>query len=187
MKIILTLFILLFSSSVLADDISDFEIEGMSVGDSLLDYFSKKEILENQMDWFENDEFKESVFLPNNDSSEYDDISIMYKNNDEKFIIESIQGGIFYIDNIEKCYLKKNEIIERVSNLLTEVEWKNHNYEDEEGIFEFTYTRLKSGDVMHVACYDWHNKTEKDKNWSDHLRVVIQSKEYSYWITIENR
>ena len=27
-----------------ADDISDFQIEGMSIGDSALDYFSKKEL-----------------------------------------------------------------------------------------------------------------------------------------------
>ena len=44
MKILLTLFVLLFSPSVLAEDISDFQIEGMSVGDSLLDYFSEEEI-----------------------------------------------------------------------------------------------------------------------------------------------
>jgi len=44
MKTLLTLFVLLFSSSVLADDISDFEIEGMSIGDCLLDYFSEEEI-----------------------------------------------------------------------------------------------------------------------------------------------
>lgn len=44
MKAILTLFVLLFSSSVVADDISDYEIEGMSIGDSLTDYYSEKEI-----------------------------------------------------------------------------------------------------------------------------------------------
>ena len=40
------LFLLLFSfqTSSWADDIRDFQIEGMSVGDSLLDYFSKEEI-----------------------------------------------------------------------------------------------------------------------------------------------
>ena len=38
MKTFFTLFVLLFSTSVLADDISDFQIEGMSVGDSLLDF-----------------------------------------------------------------------------------------------------------------------------------------------------
>ena len=30
-----------------ADDIRDFQIEGMSIGDSLLDYFSEEEIKEN--------------------------------------------------------------------------------------------------------------------------------------------
>ena len=45
MKFFLTLFVLLFSSSVVADDISDFEIEGISIGDSLLDYMSEEEII----------------------------------------------------------------------------------------------------------------------------------------------
>ena len=34
-----------FSSSVFADDISYFEIEGVGVGDSLLEYLSEREIL----------------------------------------------------------------------------------------------------------------------------------------------
>ena len=44
MKILLTLFVLLFSSSMFAEDISDFQIEGMSIGDTLLDYFNEEEI-----------------------------------------------------------------------------------------------------------------------------------------------
>ena len=44
MKILITFLVLLFSSSVLADDISDFEIEGISIGDSLLEYYSKTQI-----------------------------------------------------------------------------------------------------------------------------------------------
>ena len=44
MKILLTLFVLLFSSSVVAEDISDFEMGGMSIGDSLLDFYTKTEI-----------------------------------------------------------------------------------------------------------------------------------------------
>ena len=48
MKTFLTLFVLLFSSSVVAEDISDFQIEGMSIGDSLLDYFSEKKIRNNK-------------------------------------------------------------------------------------------------------------------------------------------
>ena len=46
MKKLLLIFVLLFSFQSLtkADDIRDFEIEGMSIGDSLLDYFSEEEI-----------------------------------------------------------------------------------------------------------------------------------------------
>ena len=48
MKKLLLILILTFSfqSWAKADDIKDFEIEGMSVGDSLLDYFSESEIKE---------------------------------------------------------------------------------------------------------------------------------------------
>ena len=54
MKTLLTLFVLLFSSSVLAEDISDFEIEGISVGDSLLDYFSERQIINNKQHYYKN-------------------------------------------------------------------------------------------------------------------------------------
>ena len=46
MRVFLTVLVLIFSfqSWTKADDISDFEIEGMSIGDSLLDYMSKNDI-----------------------------------------------------------------------------------------------------------------------------------------------
>ena len=46
MKVLLSVLILISSlqSFVRADDIRDFEIEGMSIGDSLLDYLKKDEI-----------------------------------------------------------------------------------------------------------------------------------------------
>ena len=52
MKIFLTLIVLLFSSLVVADDISDFQIEGISVGDSLLDYFSINQIKDNTINLY---------------------------------------------------------------------------------------------------------------------------------------
>ncbi len=46
MKTVLAVLILTFSlqSMIKAEDISDFEIEGISIGDSLLDFFSKNQI-----------------------------------------------------------------------------------------------------------------------------------------------
>ena len=49
MKRLLLILILTFSFQSLskADDIRDFQIEDMSIGDSALDYFSKKDIKKN--------------------------------------------------------------------------------------------------------------------------------------------
>ena len=46
-KLLILLFSIFFlsSHSVFADDISDFQIEGISIGDSLLDYMTEDEIL----------------------------------------------------------------------------------------------------------------------------------------------
>ena len=46
-----------------ADDIGDFQIEGMSVGDSLLDYFSEEEIISNIKKLYEGSDEKFSAFL----------------------------------------------------------------------------------------------------------------------------
>ena len=47
MRVFIAALVLIFSlqSFSKADDIRDFEIEGMSIGDSLLDYFSEKELI----------------------------------------------------------------------------------------------------------------------------------------------
>ena len=47
MRVFLTVLILIFSlqSWTKADDIRDLQIEGMSIGDSLLDFFSEEKIM----------------------------------------------------------------------------------------------------------------------------------------------
>ena len=55
-KIFLTIIVLIFSlqSWTKADDIRDFQIEGMSIGDSLLDYFTKNEIKKSSKSYYKN-------------------------------------------------------------------------------------------------------------------------------------
>ena len=45
MKILIITFLFFFSYSISAEDITDFEIEGISIGDTLLKYMSEEEIL----------------------------------------------------------------------------------------------------------------------------------------------
>ena len=63
MKVFLTVLVLIFGfhSWTYGDDIRDFEIEGMSVGDSLLDYFPKyliDEAINKSIKLLEREDFK---------------------------------------------------------------------------------------------------------------------------------
>ena len=54
MNRLLIILILTFSFQTLtkADDIKDFQIEGMSIGDSLLDFYSKSKIISNEENYY---------------------------------------------------------------------------------------------------------------------------------------
>ena len=78
-----------------ANDISDFEIEGLSIGDSLLSKYSKKEIEDfYKAPYYEDNEYTtiESLKLP--DDSQYDYISYTYKTSDRNYSIVGIVADI---------------------------------------------------------------------------------------------
>ena len=97
-----------FQSWTKADDVRDFEIEGISVGDSLLDFMTEEEILEEiekTKDWYsylnEPNKYAEINFLKN--FKTYDFASVFVKNNytnqyvsnkNEKYTILSVSGKI---------------------------------------------------------------------------------------------
>ena len=81
-----------FSASSFADDIRDFEIEGVTIGDSLLDYMSEEEIKENVGFVYENKKFTVSFY--NKSSETYDSVGITYKSKDKTYKIHSVTGLI---------------------------------------------------------------------------------------------
>ena len=64
MRVLLIILILLFNLQSLtkADDIRDFEIEGISIGDSLLDHFNK-EIIDYIVEYFEVSRLQASEYV----------------------------------------------------------------------------------------------------------------------------
>ena len=62
MKKLLSLVVLgfLLSKIVYADNISDFQINGMSLGDSALEYYSKASIDSNKQNWYKGKKYKTS-------------------------------------------------------------------------------------------------------------------------------
>ena len=186
MKTLLTLFVLLFSSSLFAEDISDFEIEGISVGDSLLDHLSIEEINKFYMSYYPNSDQKFSTIEFKRKDLDiiknYDVIQITYKKDNEDFNIYGLVGAIYFEDKILECETKKNQIVKEIESLFKNL--KKYKNEISHPIDQTGKSRLygyefenSRGDFIQVACYDWSD----DMGYSDNLRLEIVTHEFSFW------
>ena len=177
-----------------ADDIRDFQIEGMSIGDSLLDHFSKKEIEKGKIKTYpKSKEFSTFRFWePTFDFEMYDSISVSFKTNDKNYQIFGLSGAVFYdLDekNIEDCYKKKDEIVKELSAIFETAEIRNYKGShpgDKSGKSKTvtTYFEFKSGASSKVGCVDYSNEKEKD-GFSDHMQISVYSKEFSDFLRDE--
>ena len=177
MKKLFTLFVLLFSSSMVAEDISDFEIEGISVGDSLLDHYSAKEITESSdANVYDSNKFNGKLIKIR--IKQYDELRVIFKKEDnKKYIIDSIGGRINFKKNINDCFLKQDEIINSISNIIKNISWKRNQFNDTDGDYLAVYSNIEYGSIS-VTCYDWKKELETKHGWWDMLQVGLDSYEY---------
>jgi len=195
MRIFLSVLVLIFSlqSWTKADDISDFQIEGMSLGDSLLDYFSEEEInSQNKHEYPSSKKFLWLSFHYKKNFKIYDVVQFHIKSNDNKYIIYSVAGTNRYDKNIEGCYKEMDEVVVDISKLFKDIEKYDPGIQihggDKSGKSKFKSVNFyfKSGERINVACTDWSEKIEKEKKeWWDHLRVGLSSKEFIDWLNNE--
>ena len=97
MRVFIAVLVLIFSFQSFTkaddiDDIRDFEIEGMSIGNSLLDYFSKEVILERMKTDYASKKFSRLDSFKEDDANFinytiYDGMQFHFKTKDKKFII----------------------------------------------------------------------------------------------------
>ena len=187
------LFLILFSFSApsFADDISDLQVEGMSIGDSLLDYLSKEKIIteiESNKPVYNylTDDFGEVYLFGKFEI--YDNLSFFVKPNDKNYIIYLIRGILQYDDNIKQCYAKQKEIVKEFS-----LQFKNTKKKEHDFIFPWDSTGkshvfniqffFNSGDVITVSCSEYEKNLKIQNNWSDGLSVAISKKEVSDWLS----
>ena len=184
-RLSLYLFLILFTLQTpsQADDINDFQIEGMSIGDSALDYFSEEEIISHKMDWFKNNKFTvvDQLNLPS--SKVYETLQISFKTKDKKFNLHGIEGTIYYKNKIKDCYKKMDEIDLELSEVFknakkSDKDTYKHSYDKsgESTITDISF-RLNDGVVI-LACYDWSEK----QPWDDHLRISVRTKLYDTFL-----
>ena len=184
MNRLLLILILTFSvqSLVKADDISDFEIEGMSVGDSLLEFATKENIQLGKVKYYENDKYNVTELYPYEfkiNISTFDLMQMQFLTNDKKMRIESISGINYYKNNIKDCYEKLDDIYEEVFLVLSS--WKElgkEAYEVSSAKITDYMLESNSQDEVQIGCYDYYDDTKN----VDHFRIAIRTSAYRAWL-----
>jgi len=183
MNRLLLILILIFSFQTLtkADDIRDFQIEGISIGDSLLDFFSKDQIESRNKTWYPSKEYFMIYFPKYNDSKEYDQVSVSLKNGDTNYKIKALGGTILYKESIEKCYSKKDKIVKDLSKVFKDITDKKDVgtfklSADGSGKSNATTVNFffKNDSLISVQCKDW----SKEMKFWDRLKITLVSNEY---------
>ena len=183
---------LCFTTPSYTNDISDFQIEGVSVGDSALDYFSKEEIekaFSIVKSSYDSDKFKRALFFSPNFEI-YDAMMIHSKKIDKTYKIYNLSSVLDFPKDFKNCNIKKKEIVSDLKN--TFVDYKINEFEnrkirqDKEGqsFANNTTFKFNDGSSARVMCYDWSNEAEQ-KGFVDHLRISLNSKEFNIWLNNE--
>jgi|TARA_B100000315_G_scaffold256051_1_gene301038 hypothetical protein len=187
MRVFLTVLVLIFSFQfwIKADDIKDFQLEGMSIGDSLLNHFSEEYIKNHSKYWWEDKKYFMVIGAsPLFETYEYMQFGL--ENNDKNFIIQGISGKILFEKDIKNCLKKKDEVVTELSNYFKndieniEEEIVEHQYDKSGKSKQYTsYVNLKSKNTIDVYCEDWSEKTELVTNF----QVRILNKEFVEYLS----
>ena len=188
--LLILILILSFQSWTKADDARDFQIEGISIGDSALDYFTEDEITKN-IKWHynnnkKNNEFVIVEFYNYRSAKQYDGIQIAVKPKDKEYKIYIIAGAIQYENTkIEDCYSEMQKIDtelldvfpssdreEKIQKLKADKTGKSN--------VNSVYYFFTDGGNASVQCY-YYSKNFPGSNSKNNLRVGIRSKEYREW------
>jgi len=176
-----------------ANDIEDFEIEGMSIGDSLLDYFSKSEIENNSLDKKENPKFHRIIILDKKSSLAsqykaiktdlkiYNGMHIYIDPTDKNYSIYGIEGMLDFPNNYKGCLAKKKEIENSISELFKNSESKRKTSShptDKTGksIVNEVHFKIDPKNEWYefrLQCFDW----SENKKFIDHFRITILTDE----------
>ena len=179
-----------FQSWTKADDARDFQIEGISIGDSALDYFTEDEITKN-IKWHynnnkKNNEFVIVEFYNYKTAKQYDGIQIAVKPKDKEYKIYVIAGAIQYENTkIEDCYSQMQEIDSKLLDVfpssdreekITKLKADKTGKSNVNSVYYF----FTDGGNASVQCY-YYSKNFPGSNSKNNLRVGIRSKEYREW------
>jgi len=182
MRVFIAVLFLIFSfqSWTKADDIRDFQIEGMSIGDSLLDYYDKESLTTNTANFFTDNTYSMQAYTTK-DSLLFKQVSVSYLTDDKNFKAEAISGDINFPNNINDCYKKMEEVKESLMESLSDIipKQKVTNKNSSHGVYTYISFIFESGDEISISCYDYDNSKY---SYTDVFRLSFETKKLRYWI-----
>ena len=172
-----------------ADDIRDFQIEGISIGDSLLDIATLKEVNKaKRSKQFLNDKFIIYYLDELKPLKNYDWVSVATKKNEKSYIVTNIGGAINY-KKLDKCLELKKGIQKDVERLFKANDKQEKNYaskQDKTGNskvygVQYYFKPYPSNESIAINCYHMTDASKIEKS----LKVTVNSEEYAYFIINE--
>ena len=199
MKKILGIVFLSFflSTSVHSDNIKNFKIENISIGDSALDYFNESELENGELDWF-NYSHKEYATSLVSGKGIYDWFKITYKSDDDNFTIEGLVGIVVKKKYDEvKCNKELDTAALNISKLFKNTKqrkkqlykvvynprkiFQEPNPSGKSTVASISFDFKDEGKIT-LSCYNMDKATNqidspiKDINQFDTFRIDIRSK-----------
>ena len=188
MRVFLTVLVLIFNlqSWTKAGDISDFEIEGMSIGDTLLRFYSEDEIKSKARPLLIGGKkyYQWNKIFKKDNNKTYENLVLFFRTDDKNYIIKNIEGRDYYTNNINECYDMQMVIGDEIAIIIENAKKKGpkkikmSNFPDGNSYLTSLDFVLDDGSFIRIACLDFSNK---DTNSRDRLSVAVGTKEYGNW------
>ena len=181
-KFFLVIVILLISISYsMSDDINEFEISGISIGDSLIQHYDQGQIETNVANKiiYPDSKFAAITMPVKNENFEF--LQVTYKDKDPKYKLLSIAGRIAFDNDILGCKKQMEEILSDLK-----ISFKDLKYvkEDTPYTFDKSGKSLTYGYVFYLEegaidlyCTDLGDEFKKITGHKDELRLTIHSQE----------
>ena len=178
-KLLIVLFVTCFCRTIVfAENIRDLQIEGMSVGDSLLNFYTEAKILNFPKTTYDNGVF--NVLFKKSNNGVYSELGFHVKINDKKYIIHSIKGMKKFKNKFQQCMKFKDEVIKDISIVLPSAnfnhfvsDYQNKNMKNSKAHVSSYYFPSKKG-IVRVWCTQY----DKNTSFTDVGAVSIGSEDY---------
>jgi hypothetical protein len=199
-KTLLLLFSLFFvnSPAVLAEEFTyeeekmrNFEVLGMSIGDSLLDFMPEVDIfyaIEKYKSSKRYSHLKEphkflEITVPKQEDYLYDGAEVFIKNTIPRdYTIYGIRGYRYYIEDFDACIKRRNQIVEILTDFFPDAETGSKVVEDNKSITDtFSIGYIAKNRLIDVSCLDHEETYRLKNNFREGLTFAIRNKEFSDW------